>query len=64
MLSIKPKTAFTNILEGGLPPTAINGHFDRYTKTILSEPPNAQVIHCLLHRENFAAQHFSPIFWQ
>ena len=39
MLSIKPKTAFTNILEGGLPPTAINGHFDRYTKTILSEPP-------------------------
>ena len=39
MLSIKPKIAFTNILEGGLPPTAINGHFDRYTKTILSEPP-------------------------
>ena len=39
MLSIKPKTAFTNILEGGLPPTAINGHFDRYTKIILSEPP-------------------------
>ena len=39
MLSIKQKTAFTNILEGGLPPTAINGHFDRYTKTILSEPP-------------------------
>ena len=23
MLSIKPKTAFTNILEGGLPPTVI-----------------------------------------
>ena len=38
MLSIKPKTAFTNILERGLPPTAINGHFDRYMKTILSEP--------------------------
>ena len=34
MLSIKSKTAFTNILEGGLPPTAINGHFDRYTKTM------------------------------
>ena len=39
MLSIKPKTAFTNILEGGLPPTAINGHFDRYAKTNISEPP-------------------------
>ena len=39
MLSIKPKTAFTNILEGGLPPTPINGHFDRYTKTIISKPP-------------------------
>ena len=39
MLSIKPKTAFTNILEGGLPPTAINGHFDRYKKIILSKPP-------------------------
>ena len=39
MLSIKPKTAFTNILEGGLPPTAISGHFDRCTKIILSEPP-------------------------
>ena len=38
MLSIKSKTAFKNILEGGLPPTAINGHFDRYTKTIISEP--------------------------
>ena len=32
MLSIKPKTAFTNILEGDLPPMTINGHFDRYTK--------------------------------
>ena len=39
MLSIKPKTAFTNILEGGLPPTAINGHFDHYAKTDISEPP-------------------------
>ena len=39
MLSIKSKTAFTNILEGGLLPTAINGHFDRYAKTIISEPP-------------------------
>ena len=29
MLSIKSKTAFTNILEGDLPPTAINGRFDR-----------------------------------
>ena len=38
MLSIKSKTAFTNILEGGLPPTAINGHFDHYTKTIFFEP--------------------------
>ena len=38
MLSIKPKTAFTNILEGGLPPTAINGHFDRYAKIDISEP--------------------------
>ena len=39
MLSIKPKTTFTNILEGGLPPTAINCHYDRYTKTIISELP-------------------------
>ena len=39
MLSIKPKTAFTNILEVGLPPKAINGHYDRYTKTISSKPP-------------------------
>ena len=39
MLSIKPKTAFTNILGGGLPPTAVNGHFDRYAKTDISEPP-------------------------
>ena len=39
MLSIKPKTAFTNILEGGLSPTAINSHYDRRTKTIISEPP-------------------------
>ena len=39
MLSIKPKTAFTNISESGLPPTAINDHFDLYTKTIISEPP-------------------------
>ena len=38
MVSIKPKTAFTNILEGGSPPTAINGHYDRYTKRIVSEP--------------------------
>ena len=39
MLRFKPKTAFTNFLEGGLPPTAINGHFDRYAKTDISEPP-------------------------
>ena len=39
MLSIKPKTAFTNILEVGLPPTAINGHFERYAKTISFKPP-------------------------
>ena len=39
MLSIKPKTAFTNISKVGLPPTAINGHFDRYAKTIISERP-------------------------
>ena len=39
MLSIKPNTAFTNILEGGLPPTAINSHYDRYTKIDISEPP-------------------------
>ena len=38
MLSIKPKTAFTNILEGGLPPTVINSHFDRYAKTISFKP--------------------------
>ena len=36
MLNIKPKIAFRNILESGLPPTAINGHYDRYTKTIVS----------------------------
>ena len=41
MLSIKPKTAFTNILEVGLPLTAINRHCDRYTKTISSKPPAA-----------------------
>ena len=40
MLSIKSKTAFTNILEGDLPPTAINSPFDCYIKTIISEPPN------------------------
>jgi len=34
MLIIKPKAAFTNILEGGLPPTATNGHYDRYKKTL------------------------------
>ena len=39
MQSIKPNTVFTNILECGLPPTAINGHHDPYTKTIISEPP-------------------------
>ena len=39
MLSFTSKTAFRNILEGGLPPTAINGHYDRYTKTVISEPP-------------------------
>ena len=39
MLSFKLKTAFLNILEGGLPPTAINGHFDRYAKTISFKPP-------------------------
>ena len=37
MLSIKPKIAFTNILKGGLPPTAIDGHFERYAKTVISE---------------------------
>ena len=39
MLIIKPKIAFTNILEGGLPPTAINGHYDRYIKATIFEPP-------------------------
>ena len=34
MRSIKSKTASTNILEALLPPTAINGHFDRYKKNI------------------------------
>ena len=38
MLSIKPKTAFTNILEYNLPPTAISGRSDRYTKIDISEP--------------------------
>ena len=38
MLSIKLKTAFTNDLEGGLPPTAINDQFDRYAKTIRFNP--------------------------
>ena len=38
MLIIKPKTVFTNIFEDGLPGTAINGHFDCYTKTIIPEP--------------------------
>ena len=35
MLSIKPKIAFTNILEDVLPPTAISDHFDRYRKNIV-----------------------------
>ena len=39
MLSIKTKTAFTNILGSGLSPKAINGHYDRYTKNVVSEPP-------------------------
>ena len=39
MLSIRPKTVFIIFLKGGLPPTAINGHFDCYTKTDISEPP-------------------------
>ena len=39
MLTIKPKTAFTTILEGGLPPTAVNGHFDRYANIDIFEPP-------------------------
>ena len=39
MRNIKLKTAFTNILEGGLPPTAINDYYYRYTKTIISELP-------------------------
>ena len=37
MVSIKPKTALTIFLESDLPPTAINVHFDRYTKTIISQ---------------------------
>ena len=37
MLSIKPKIALTSFLNGDLPPTVINRHFDRYTKTIISE---------------------------
>ena len=39
MLGIKPKTAYTNILEGGLPLMAINGHYERYTKTIIFNSP-------------------------
>ena len=39
MQSIKPKIAFTNILEGGSPPTVINDHFDAYAKTFISECP-------------------------
>ena len=35
MLTIKLKTAFTNILEGGLPPTTINGYYNRYINTII-----------------------------
>ena len=38
MLSIKPKNTFTNVLEHGLPPTAIIDHYDRYTKSISSKP--------------------------
>ena len=37
MLNIKPKIAFTYILEDVLPPTAISGHFDRYRKKHCSE---------------------------
>ena len=51
MLSIKPKTAFTNILEGGLPLTAINGHYDRFTKTIISELP--AVLHMFIRPYRF-----------
>ena len=39
MLSSEPKTTFTDILDGGLLSTAINGHYDRFTKTIIFELP-------------------------
>ena len=35
MLSIKPKIAFTNILEDVLLPTALSGNFDRCGKNIV-----------------------------
>ena len=38
MLTTKPKTALTNILEGDLSTTVISGHYDRYATTIISEP--------------------------
>ena len=35
MLSIKPKTASTNILEDALPSTTVSDHYDRYRKNIV-----------------------------
>ena len=37
MLSIKPKIAFTIILEASLPPMAVNSYYDHYTKNIISK---------------------------
>ena len=39
MPSILPKTVYTNIFEGSLPTMTINGHYDCYTKTDISETP-------------------------
>ena len=58
MLSIKPKTVLTNILEGSFPPMAIYSHFDRCRKIIVSELP------AVLDMKTVAAYRFHDLFFQ
>ena len=56
MLSIKPKTVLTNILEDSFSPTAIYGHFDRCRKVIVSELP------AVLDMKTVSAYRFYDVF--
>ena len=56
LLSIKPKTVLTNILEDSFPPTTIYGHFNRCRKTIVSELP------AVLDMKTVSAYHFYDVF--